>query len=139
MSNIQAALGLGQLERADVLIEMKRRVFGWYEEGLSGVPHIRLNKEVSGARSIYWMTSIFLDEAAPISREELMQELKSKNIDTRPVFPAISQYPIWPRQQKAQPTAERVGLRALNLPSGVCLTKAEVMYVCQNIAEILTR
>lgn len=137
MSNIQAALGLGQLERADELIEMKRRLFSWYEEGLADLPYITLNKEVEGARSIYWMSSLFLDEVAPISRDELMRQLKSRNIDTRPVFPAISQYPIWPRHQKPQPTALRVGLRAINLPSGVCLTKDEVMYVCRNIAELI--
>jgi perosamine synthetase len=137
MSNIQAALGLGQLERADELIEMKRRLFGWYEEGLADVPHIRLNREVEGARSIYWMTSLFLDECAPIDRDELMKQLKARNIDTRPVFPAISQYPIWPRPQNPQPTALRVGLRAINLPSGVCLNRAEVMYVCRNIAELV--
>jgi perosamine synthetase len=137
MSNIQAALGLGQLERADELIEMKRRLFGWYEEGLADVPNITLNKEVAGARSIYWMTSLFLDEAAPIDRDELMKRLKSRNVDTRPVFPAISQYPIWPRQQPPQPTAMRVGQRAMNLPSGVCLTLDEVMYVCRQVAELL--
>jgi perosamine synthetase len=137
MSNIQAALGLGQLERADELIEMKRRLFSWYEEGLADMPHITLNKEVQGARSIYWMSSLFLHESAPLGRDELMKQLKARNIDTRPVFPAISQYPIWPRQQESQPTALRVGLRAMNLPSGVCLTKDEVMYVCRNIAELI--
>lgn len=137
MSNIQAALGLGQLERADELIEMKRRLFSWYEDGLADVKHITLNKEVEGARSIYWMSSLFLDESAPIDRDALMKELKARNIDTRPVFPAISQYPIWPRLQVPQPMALRVGLRAMNLPSGVCLTKDEVMYVCRNIAELI--
>ena len=137
MSNVQASIGLAQLERADELIEMKRRLFNWYEEGLSSVPFITLNKEVNGARSIYWMSSLFLDESAPIDRDELMKQLKAINIDTRPVFPAISQYPIWPRNQVPKPNALRVGLRAMNLPSGVCLNKDEVMYVCRNIAELL--
>ncbi len=139
MSNIQAALGLAQLERADELIEMKRRLFGWYEEGLNSVPFVTLNKEIEGARSIYWMSSIFLDETSPIGRDDLMAQLKTRNIDTRPVFPAISQYPIWPNKQEPQPNAMRVGLRAMNLPSGVCLTKDEVMYVCRNIAGLLKR
>jgi dTDP-4-amino-4,6-dideoxygalactose transaminase len=139
MSNVQAAVGLGQLERADELIAMKRRVFSWYEDGLSMVPHITLNKEVEGARSIYWMTSLFLDENASLSRDDLMKELKKRNIDSRPVFPAISQYPIWPRKQDPQPIAMRVGQRAMNLPSGVCLTKDEVMYTCKNIIDILNK
>lgn len=138
MSNIQAAIGLGQLERADELIEMKRRIFNWYEQGLADVPYISLNKEVMGARSIYWMCSLFLDESAPVTRDELIEKLREKKIDSRPVFPAISQYPIWGKSQNPQPTAMRVGKQALNLPSGVCLTKNEVMYICQAISKILT-
>ncbi|MGC0154249.1 bifunctional GNAT family N-acetyltransferase/PLP-dependent aspartate aminotransferase family protein [Chromobacterium vaccinii] len=137
MSNIQAALGLGQLERVDELIEMKRRIFEWYREGLEGVPHIRLNREVEGARSIYWMSSILLEPEARLGRDQLMQELKARNVDTRPVFPAISQYPIWPRQQQPQPNAMFVGLQAINLPSGVCLSRDEVAYVCRQIRSLL--
>jgi perosamine synthetase len=137
MSNIQAALGLAQLERADELIEMKRRIFCWYEEGLKGVPYVRLNKEVEGARSIYWMTSLYLDKLAPINRDALIAGLRLKNIDTRPVFPAISQYPIWPLKQEPKPNAKMIGEQALNLPSGVCLSKDEVNYVCKTITELL--
>ena len=137
MSNVQAALGLAQIERADELIEMKRRVFSWYQEGLIDTPFITLNAEVEEARSIYWMSSLRLDESAPIGRDGLIQKLKKLNVDTRPVFPAISQYPIWPRHQAPQPTAMRVGLQAMNLPSGVCLTKNEVMYVARQINRIL--
>lgn len=137
MSNIQAAMGLGQLERVDELIEAKRRVFLWYADGLKDVPHVGLNYEMPWARSIYWMTSIILDENAGITRDELCEALKKRNIDTRPVFPAISQYPIWPKPQQAQPVSHQVGNQALNLPSGICLKREQVDYVCQCIREIL--
>jgi perosamine synthetase len=139
MSNVQAAIGLGQLERCDELIAMKRLVFGWYEEGLKDIKSIQLNREVEGAKSIYWMSSLFLDEAASISREDLRAKLKEMKIDTRPVFPPISQYPIWGRTINPQPVAERVGRQAMNLPSGVCLTRDEVMYVCKCIKELLAQ
>lgn len=137
MSNVQAAIGLGQLERCDELIRMKRRVFSWYETGLKNQPWVHLNREVDGAHSIYWMTSLRLDEAAPVTRDEFCSELKNRNIDTRPVFPAISQYPIWGRSVPAQPVAQRLGLQALNLPSGVGLSKEEVDYICRQIRDIL--
>lgn len=137
MSNVQAAIGLAQIERVDELIEMKRRVFRWYEEGLRGVPYIRLSREPEGSKSIYWMTSILLEERAPITRDGLRGELRKRNIDTRNVFPAISQYPIWPRRQNAQPIAQRVGEQGINLPSGVCLRREEVGYVCDALRKIL--
>lgn len=137
MSNVQAAIGLAQIERADELIEMKRRIFSWYEERLSGLQGIHLNKEVEGAKSIYWMTSIRLDEGMKLSRDDLIIELKKRNVDTRPVFPAISKYPIWPLKQDPKPIADKIGNTAMNLPSGVCLKKEDVMYVCDQILELL--
>lgn len=137
MSNIQAALGLGQIERVDELIEAKRKIFGWYEEGLAGVRNITLNYEADWARSIYWMSSIVLDESAGITRDGLRDQLKTRNIDTRPVFPAISQYPVWPREQAPQPTAKRIGDQGINLPSGHRLRREEVDYVCRTLREIL--
>ena len=137
MSNVQAAIGLGQLERVEELVEAKRRIFGWYVEGLGDVPHLRLNREVADTRSIYWMTSIYLEETCPISRDALRTKLKKRNIDTRDVFPAISQYPIWPVKQAPQPRGTRIGARAVNLPSGVCLKREQVQYVCEQIRALL--
>jgi len=137
MANLQAALGLGQIERADELIEAKRRIFQWYVEGLGGVAGIRLNYEAEWARSIYWMSSIYLDSSAPISRDEMRTRLRARNVDTRPAFPAISQYPVWPLAQPPQPVACDVGNRTINLPSGVCLKRHLVDYVCQSIRATL--
>lgn len=137
MSNVQAAIGLGQIQRSDELIGAKRRIFKWYDEGLKGVQGLKLNYETSWARSIYWMSSITLDKTAKISRDDLRSKLKAMNVDTRPVFPAISQYPIWPKVQKPQPMAKKIGDTGINLPSGVCLKHEQVAYVCESIRKIL--
>jgi perosamine synthetase len=139
MSNLQAAVGLAQLERVDEFIEAKRRIFGWYCDGLEGTPGIRLNREAPWARSIYWMTSLLVEKRAGISAELLRSELRQRNIDTRPVFPAISKYPVWPTTPPPQPVASYVATHAINLPSGVCLKRVEVDYICKSIREILTR
>jgi perosamine synthetase len=137
MSNVQAAIGLGQMERVDELIEAKRLIGSWYAEGLAGVPNIRLFEEAEWARGIAWMSSLILEESAPLSREEFRSALKGRNIDTRPVFPAISQYPIWKRPQEPCPVARRIGDRGVNLPSGVCLKREQVEYVSRCIREVL--
>ncbi len=137
MANVQAALGLGQLERVDEMIEAKRRIFSWYLEEIGDVRGIRLNREMPWARSIYWMSSIEVEESASVSRDELRKKLRERNVDTRPVFPAISQYPVWPVVQEPQPVARRVGDRAINLPSGVCLKRDQVAYIGRCIRGIL--
>ncbi len=137
MANVQAAIGLGQLEHVDEMIEDKRRIFGWYAERLADVPGIRLNFEQPWARSIYWMTSIVLDARARISRDSLRDELKKLNIDTRPVFPAISQYPYWKTPQKPQPNALWISNQGINLPSGVKLRRPQIDYICRSIRNIL--
>jgi perosamine synthetase len=133
MSNLQAAFGLGQLERVDQLIEAKRRIFAWYREGLEEVPGIILNDETSWARSIYWMTSIRVGADSGLDREALTAHLREARIDTRPVYTPISQYPFWPRRQPAQPVATAIGAEGINLPSGVTLRRAQVERVCAEI------
>lgn len=137
MSNIQAAVGLAQLQRNNAMIEAKRRIFSWYEEELSGLSSVRLNSECSWARSIYWMTSICLEPEAPINRDCLIERLAERNIDTRPTFPAISQYPIWDTKQTQQKNAQRIGEKSMNLPSGTSLNRMQVAYICECIKSTL--
>lgn len=137
MSNVQAAIGLGQLQRNNEMVEAKRRIFRWYKENLNSVENIWLCNEPEMTRSIYWMTNIILSDDAKVSRDELIAQLKARHVDSRPVFPAISQYPIWPLKQKPNPVAKYISEHGINLPSGVCLSRDQINYVCQQIIEIL--
>ena len=139
MSNVQAAVGLGQLERIDELIAMKRRIFSWYEKGLKDIKGIHLNKEVKESEGIYWMSSIRIDKDFPLGRDKFMTYLRSKGIDTRPVFPPISRYPIWDKTQASKNISTIVGDNSINLPSGVCLTKHEINYICNQIKEVVVK
>ena len=136
MSNVQAALGLAQIERADAHVEAKRRLHEWYREALEGIPNITLCGEAEWARSIHWMNSVLLDDAAgPGARDRLRAWLSSQNVDTRPVFPAISDYPIWENRQAGGEVAHQVGEQGLNLPSGLWMRRDHVAYVAAKIRE----
>jgi len=136
MSNIQAALGLAQFERLDELISKKREIFSWYEERLAQYNNnIKLNKEADWAHSIYWMTSIRLENTI-ISRDELMKKMKEEEIDSRPVFPTISKYPMW-HSECVNPNATLISDNSINLPSGHNLTKDEIDTVCNSIIQNL--
>ncbi len=126
LSNLQAAVGLGQLERVDELVEAKRRIFDWYAEELDGVAGVTLAREASWARSIYWMTSIRVDPEFGLSRDEMRAALTAAGVDSRPVFPAISQYPMWADRQEPGRMANAIGRSGINLPSGVCLRRHHV-------------
>lgn len=131
MSNIQAALGLAQVERIEELVEKKREIYRWYAEGLQGCPHIKLNAERPGCRNIMWMTSLILSESAPVSREELMRKLKEANVDSRPFFYPMSVFPMF--EAADTPVAAKVSKGGINLPSGHNLTKEQVMFACEVI------
>ena len=137
MNNITAALGLAQIERAENQIFRKRRINTWYTDNLSDIGSIAFQGEAPGTSSICWMTSFTLDESSPVSRDDLINSLKKDGIDSRPVFPAISQYPIWQYEPKIQPNAMKIGSSGINLPSGVLLSKPAIEKVCASIRRAL--
>lgn len=137
MSNTLAALGLGQLERVELMIEKKRQINSIYRERLNKIKGIEVWKENKHSKSIYWMSCIRVNEESKLTRDELMQGLKEHGIDTRPVFPSISQYPYWPKKQKAQPNSVLIAETGINLPSGVTLSSNQIHYVCDIIIDLM--
>lgn len=137
MNNVTAALGLAQLERSENQINQKRRIASWYQELLGDHVALKMQLESPGTRSIHWMNSVTLDESLDITRDEVMEKLKADGIDTRPVFPAISQYPIWDKAHVPGPVATQVGANSINLPSGVKLSKKSIERVCQSLVNLI--
>jgi perosamine synthetase len=134
LPNVAAALGLGQLERVDHLIEAKREIFAWYAEELDGVAGITLNHEAAWARSIYWMSSILVDPACGTDRDRVRAALAADGIDTRPTFPRISTYPIWAQRRAVPaPVAQRIAEQGINLPSGVRLRRDQVARIGESV------
>ena len=129
MSNVQAALGLAQLERIEELVYKKRQIFGWYAERLGG--RLQMNTEKPKCRNIYWMTTVVINSG----RDQIMKELSKYNIDSRPVFYPLSSMPMFESTQN--PNAEAFSRGGINLPSGHNLTEDDVDYVCDALLEIL--
>lgn len=136
MSNIQAALGLAQLERIEELIEKKETIYKWYREFLNDVKGISLNKINSEfEKSIYWMTTLILDKKFIVNRDEVMAELRKRKIDTRPVFPQMSSFRMF--KDYDNPVSRHIAENGINLPSGHERTKEEIKYVCASVKDIL--
>lgn len=138
ISNLQAALGLAQIDRVEEIVEKKRQIFRWYQERLEGASDIALNVERPWSRNIFWMTSMVLGDSIDISRDEFMKLLKERNIDSRPFFYPISSFQMFRGVVVNNPVAYKVSLRGVNLPSGHELTEEEVDYICAHILDILS-
>lgn len=137
ITNLQAALGLAQLERINELIKKKRRVFKWYEKYLSNTDGIELNPQKEWAKNIYWMVCLVMKKDFGISRDKLMIKLKNKGIDSRPFFYPISNMPMYKNNRFSNSVTEELSKKGLILPSGVDLNKIRIEYICQRVKEIL--
>ena len=93
MTNLQAAIGVAQLEKIELFIDVKRKNALLYNSLLKGVKGITLPPEKEWAKSTYWMYSILIDKGEyGLSRDELIEKLKENNIDSRPFFYPMSYY-----------------------------------------------
>jgi perosamine synthetase len=135
MSNLQAAFGLAQLERIEEFVDKKRQIFDWYFEQLGSIPGITMNAERPDTKSNRWMSSIIFDDSLGIDRDEFRQRMKNEEVDTRPFFYPISQFPMFTEQDT--PVAHHVAEQGINLPSGLMLTKKQVDFVCSKVKKVL--
>jgi perosamine synthetase len=129
MTNICAAIGLAQLERADEILALKRQIAGWYHQTLEGLP-LRMHAEQQGTRHSYWMCSVLLDD--PSRRQALRDHLKSQGIETRPLFAPAHTMPHC-KTNEDFPIAQDLSARGMNLPSYPTLSREQVVHVADAI------
>jgi len=143
MSSMQAALGLGQLERLSELVARKREIFGWYQARLSA--SVQLNVQPVGTRNSYWMVTAVVPEDCRVRTPELMRCFDERGIDTRPMFHPLSSLPAYSGLATAPAARERnsvsysVSPRGINLPSALSLTETDVERVSAALLELIGR
>jgi len=140
MTNVQAAIGLGQLERIDQLVEIRRSNAIKYNGLLEGVEGITLPVEKPWAKNVYWMYSIRVEEDFGIDRDHLRIELDKKGIDTRSFFIPMHMQPAFLStglfKGEVYPISEGLSKRGLYLPSSPQLTDGQIRYICETIRHI---
>lgn len=141
LTNLQAAVGLAQLEQIDELVARKRRMGRRYTELLAGIPGITLPVEEPWATNVYWMYGLVLDEAAGPDAVEFARRLKARGVETRPFFLGMHEQPaLWDRglfRGERYPVAERIARQGLYLPSGLTLTDEQMVAVARAVRECL--
>lgn len=138
MTNIQAAIGLAQLEEADWHLAQRRRIADTYQKYLGEKKEIALQPELPGYKNSYWMTSLVMDESLP-SRDQVMEQLSAQGIETRPFFYPTHVLPIYEDCCKGQefPVASHISEKGMNLPTSANLTEDDIKFICKRLLSII--
>lgn len=116
MSNVQAAIGCGQMERVDELIARKRKILDYYRQRLELPRDTLMNPETAGTTNGAWMPTIVFAPETGVTRDRLFESCAEENIDARVFFHALSGLPMFEGHVKNQ-IAHDIPLRSINLPS----------------------
>lgn len=135
MTNLQAGVGVAQMGKIDKLVEEKREIAKLYNKLLKDTPGLTLPPEEPWAKNTYWMYSLLVEKKFPVSRDELINLLKKKGIETRPFFIPINLMPPYKGYGKF-PIAESLSRKGINLPSSPTLKNSDVNYIAKSIKDI---
>ena len=139
LSNLQAAFGLGQMERLEEIVAKKRQVFRWYQQELGDIEGLILNPELPGIRNNFWMVTPVLGRELSVDAAQVLSELEKRAISPRPFFYPCTDLPIYKDCRRSPtPVAHRLHQKGFNLPCGAEITREEVKYVCTHLRQILT-
>ncbi len=139
MTNMQAALGLGQLQHVHEFVEKKQWMAREYEKGIKAIKGIKVPTTKEYATNVYWMYAILVDDQFPMTKDELRAALIEKGIDTRDFFYSVASMPLgkpFVKPGEKFPVAEDIEKRGLYLPSGLAITQEQIAYVCSAIKDV---
>lgn len=137
MTNLQAAIGVAQLQKLDQFIAKKRKIASYYQQMLKDLDDeglIILHPEMSWANCVYWIYCILIEDKFNLKRDNVITELLSRKIDTRPFF-----YPITdmdPYQKVPLPHAEELSRKGLSLPSSINLDYEDISKITDELKSI---
>lgn len=142
MSNLQAAVGVAQLERLDETIRKKRQIGVWYDELFQDTAGLeRLPSHTDYAENIHWVYGMVLDESIPFEAEEAIKRLGALGIGTRPFFWPMHEQPVFRKMglfaSESCPVAERIARRGFYVPSGLALSHEQATEVAGAVRSIL--
>ena len=142
LSNLQAAVGVAQLERLDEFVAKKRQIGALYQERLVGVRGLQLPiARTAYAENIYWVFGVVLDGSIRFDAAEAMRQLAGRGIRTRPFFWPMHEQPVLRRmglfEGEVHPNSERLARRGFYLPSGLAMTEPQIDEVAAAVRELM--
>lgn len=143
ITNLQAAVGLAQLERLHDFKRIKRRMGEVYNQAFAGMAEIEvLSARTSYSENIYWVYGLLLSKCAPFGPEVMAAKLQSLGVSTRPFFVGMHQQPVLVKRglfsNDTYPVADRLTSRGLYLPSGLALTEQQQQEVIAKVRQVFS-
>lgn len=143
-TNLQAAVGIAQLERLDEFVGKKRWMGSYYTEKLCDIEGIRLPvAHTDYAENIYWVYGIVLDKNIQADNRQVQKLLAEEGIGSRTFFWCMHEQPVYQKQNmflnESYPNAEYLARKGFYIPSGIALTKEQMDYVAEKVAEVIHR
>ncbi|WMP16160.1 DegT/DnrJ/EryC1/StrS family aminotransferase [Thiothrix lacustris] len=135
MTNLQAALGLAQLERIEEILEKKQKIFSWYQASLDGLSGISLNRTAPWAKNVYWMVTFEMAGIDEAQRDEFIKKLREYDIDSRPYFYPLSEMADYPNTNT--PVTYQIYKTGINLPSYFDMEERDVERVCAAVRKCM--
>lgn len=130
MTNLQAALGLAQLEQLEDFIRIKKNNYELYKENIKEIEGLRLLEFNDDIRPNYWFYSLHCDEKYPLKRDEIIKFLSINNIQSRPIWSLISDQKPYLGNQTYKIEKSKIYLaNVINLPCSSNLSREDVMFV----------
>jgi perosamine synthetase len=141
LTNLLAAMGCAQMEQLDKFVEAKRQIAKRYRESLISFSGIHLPQEADWALSTYWMYTVLIDQkVSGIDSRQLLRELATKKIQTRPLWQPIHRSSAHDASgSPACPHSDALYSQAISLPCSVGLTRADQSRVIDIISSVLDR
>lgn len=137
LTNLQAAVGCGELKHIDKYISKKQKMADTYRRGLEGIPGITTPTTKNYAKNVYWMYSILIDENKfCMDKDTFRAKLKERGIDTRDFFYSPSDQPILQKYLSKSdrfPITDRISKQGCYLPSGLAITDIQIERVISEI------
>lgn len=142
LTNIQAALGVSQMERIEMIINMKRSIAYFYQKRLRNLKGLQLPAEEACAKNVFWVYGLVLDDSVPFDAIEFATRLAKRGVETRPFFLGMHEQPVFTNiglfDGEIFPVAERLARRGLYIPSGLTITEDQMDSVVSAITEALS-
>lgn len=135
LSNVSAAIGCAQMEELDWRVNRRRAIHGIYAEALRDNPVVSVHNNPDNTfNSNYWLSTILLDDASPVSADDLRRKLASHNIETRLLWRPMHMQPVYKDAPAyVNGVSERLFDHGLCLPSSTTLSDEQIQYVAQLI------